>query len=438
MKNLEKIYNSEISPLGKINHSGEEAFAFYQENEFPTKKTESWKDTDLKSLFREELFKAKNFDLNESFFKSFEVPRTELIKIVFVNGYFSEILSDKIIDDDNFTLTNLSEALTSHESELKEYLGKTAIHTENKFTSLNAAFAENGTFISVKKNKEVAKVIHLVYLTDGREQASFSQIRNLFVLGENSKATVLESYISLSNSRVVSNFVSEIFIKEGANLELYRYQAENESDFLITNTTIEQEANSQLRNVTFTMNGNLIRNDIKVKFNGKGCYAEVNGLSLADKRQHFDSNILINHASPNCDSKQLFKSLIDDEATTVFNGKVYVAEDAQKTYAEQSNRNILLTDTATSHSKPQLEIYADDVACAHGSTTGQIDTEALFYMQARGIGKQKARALLLSAFSTEVAGTVKNEAIKVWIENLISKRLGGRNIVRECKHVFFK
>ena len=162
MKNLENIYNSEISAIGKINNSGEKAFAFYKENEFPTKKTESWRDTDLKSLFREELFKAKNFDLNKSFFKSFEVPQTDLINLVFVNGHFSITLSDKISNNDNFTLTNLCSALISHESELKEYLGKTGINTENNFTALNTAFAESGTFISVKKNKEVKTTSRIV------------------------------------------------------------------------------------------------------------------------------------------------------------------------------------------------------------------------------------------------------------------------------------
>jgi len=432
------IYKSELSLIGKLNSGGEKALTFYKQNAFPTTKTEAWRDTDLNELFTEKLSDAPFFDLDKSFFESFEMPKTEMLRLVFVNGHFSETLSDTKEACDSLIISDLNSAIRSNESEVNQYFGKTNINLKNNFTALNTAFAKNGSFILVKKNKEVKKLIHLIYLTDGRKSSAFSQVRNLIVLGENSKASILESYVSLSSSRIVSNFVSEVFMKQGSNLEFYRYQVENENDFLITNTHIEQEANSHLQQFIFSMSGKLIRNDVLVNINGEGSTNQTNGLSLADKTQHFDNSIQLIHAKPNCNSKQLFKSLIDNEATCVFNGKVLVAEDAQKTNAMQSNKNILLTETATARSKPQLEIYADDVACSHGSTTGQIDTEALFYMQARGLGKQQARALLLFAFAAEVAATIKNEAVKEWIENLIDKRLRGRNITRECKHVFFK
>lgn len=436
MKTLQNIYNSELSKIGKFNNLGEKALSFFREHEFPSRKTEEWKYTDLTPVFTENLQKAKKFEIDDNFFLKYNIPDTKALRLVFVNGHFSEKHSDKL-NEENVTISNISHAFNSHESEVKEVFGTTNINQTNNFTALNAAFAEAGTFISVKKNKKIEKPIHLVYLSDGREGASLAQIRNLFVLGENSKATLVESFVSLSNTRVVSNFSTEVFIKEGGNLELYRYQVENEQDFLITNTVVEQAANSQLRSSIFALNGRLIRNDVTVNINGEGAYAEVNGLSLADKRQHFDNAILINHLKPNCNSSQLFKGLIDDEATVVFNGKVFVAQDAQKTNAYQSNKNILLTQTATAHSKPQLEIYADDVACSHGSTTGQLDTEALFYMQTRGLSKQKAKSLLLFAFAADVASKIKNEAVKAWIEDIIDKRLKGRNIVRECKHVYF-
>ncbi len=436
--NFLSIYKSEFSSIGKINGNGQKALAFYKQTPFPTTKTEAWKDTDLTEIFTEKLSDAAFFDLNESFFLNFEMPKTEMISLVFVNGHFSKVLSNTDNTCDSLIIRDLDSAIGSNESEINQYFGKTNINEQNNFTALNTAFAKNGSFISVKKNKEINKLIHLIYLTDGRKNSSFSQIRNLIVIGENSKASILESYVSLSNSRIVSNAVSEIFMKSGSNLEFYRYQVENENDYLITNTRIEQGANSHLQQYIFSMSGKLIRNDVQVNINGEGSTNQTNGLSLADKTQHFDNSIQLIHSKPNCESKQLFKSLIDNEATCVFNGKVYVAQDAQKTNAMQSNKNILLTETATAHSKPQLEIYADDVSCSHGSTTGQIDNEALFYMQARGLGKQQARALLLFAFATEVADSIKNKAVKEWIENLIDKRLRGRNIIRECKHVFFK
>jgi len=437
MNNLENIYKSELSTIGKFTDAGKVAFDFYKENKFPTRKTEAWKDTDISPIFVEQLAKAKKFEIDGNFFKNYQVPNTEVLQLVFVNGHFSEKHSDRIKEAD-ITITNLTDAFSSHESEVKQYFAKTNIIKENNFTALNAAFAEAGTFISVKKNKTIEKPIHIIYLTDGREEASLAQIRNLFVLGANSKATIIESFVSLSNSRVVSNFATEVFVNQGANLELYRYQVENETDFVVTNTFVEQSSNSEFRSGIFTLNGKLIRNEVTVNLNGEGAYAEVNGLSLADKSQHFDNKILINHLKPNCTSSQLFKGLIDDEATVVFNGKVYVAKDAQKTNAYQSNKNILLSETATSHSKPQLEIYADDVACSHGSTTGQIDSQALFYMQTRGLSKQNARSLLLFAFAADVAGKIKNESVKTWMEDLIDKRLKGRNIIRECKHVYFQ
>ncbi len=433
-----EIFKSEVSEISKKAGRSEESLSFYTQNDFPTTKTEAWKDTDIQKVFAEKLSIAIPFDVDDNFFVNFEVPQTKSIRLVFVNGYFSEKHSDKILSNKQITILPIEQAIHSHQQEIKSFFGKTNCSIENNFTALNTAFAKSGSFILVNKNEEISELIHLIFLTDGRNTPSISQVRNLIVLGENSKASILESYVSLSGGRMVSNNVSEIFLKKGAKLELTKYQVENENDFLFTNTHIEQESDSELKNFIFSLNGNLIRNDLKIKLNGEGANALINGLSLADKSQHFDNNVLVTHAKGNCNSNQLFKSLIDDEATCIFAGKVFVAQDAQKTNAKQSNKNILLTETATAHSKPQLEIYADDVACSHGSTTGQIDNEALFYMQARGLSKQQARALLLFAFAAEIAKSINNETVKIWIENLIDKRLRGKNIIRECKHVFFK
>ncbi|MBN1250787.1 MAG: Fe-S cluster assembly protein SufD, partial [Bacteroidales bacterium] len=271
--------------------------------------------------------------------------------------------------------------------------------------------------------------------SDGNNKKTISQYRNLIIAGKNSNVQIVNSFHSLTVNYTLTNISTEIILEENANLNFNIFQGEGDDAFQINSTKVNQEKNSNFSSHTITLCGSIVRNDLKIEHKAENCETNLFGLYLPDREQHFDNNIFINHAKPHGTSNQIYKGIIDNKASAVFLGKVFVGKGAQKTIADQTNRNILLTQYAKVNSKPQLEIYADDVSCSHGSTTGQIDKEALFYLQSRGINRRRAEVLLLGAFISDVIDAIKVEPLKIFVNILVNNRLNGEKVDGQCAMV---
>jgi Fe-S cluster assembly protein SufD len=319
----------------------------------------------------------------------------------------------------------MSSALTKpkYEAVITEYFNKIA-HQDESLTSLNTAFANEGAYINIPKSKAVEKPIEIIYFATGIEKALMLQPRNLVIVGENAQVQIIERHQSLNENPVLTNAVTEIFVQKNALVDYYKIQNDLQSTNLIDNTYIAQKDNSRAAVHTFSFGGNITRNNLNFYHQGEHIDSTLKGITIIGDKQHVDHYTLVNHATPNCESHQNYKTILADSATGVFNGKIYVEREAQKTDAFQQNNNILLGDKATINAKPQLEIFADDVKCSHGCTIGQLDESAMFYMQQRGIPKKEAKALLMYAFSSEVIESIKIPELKQRITKIIATKLG--------------
>jgi Fe-S cluster assembly protein SufD len=307
-------------------------------------------------------------------------------------------------------------------SVIENYYNKLA--DNDSLTSLNTAFAREGAYIHIPKNVQVEKPIEIVNFSTGNEASLMLQPRNLVVVGENSHVQIIERQQSLTDNATLTNSVTEIFAGRRSMVDYYKIQNDLITASLIDHTTVEQEADSEVRLHTFSFGGALTRNNVKFFQRGEHCNSILNGVTIIEGKQHVDHSTLVHHTAPNCESYQEYKQIFDDRSVGVFNGKVLVDKIAQKINAFQQNNNILVSDKSTINAKPQLEIFADDVRCSHGCTIGQLDEDALFYMQSRGIGKKEARALLMFAFANSVLESVKIPEIKSRITKLIATKLG--------------
>ena len=272
--------------------------------------------------------------------------------------------------------------------------------------------------------KLVEKPIQIIHFSTGSEVAVLQQPRNLIVVDENSHVQIIERHQSLTDNPVLTNSVTEIYGNKRAIVDYYKVQNDNLNASLIDNTFINQKQQSHVSVHTFSFGGNITRNNLEFYLEGEYITSNLNGISILNEKQHVDNHTLVNHKFPNCESHELYKGIYADKSVGVFNGKVIVQQEAQKTNAFQQNNNILIDDGATINAKPQLEIFADDVKCSHGCTIGQLDESALFYMQSRGIPKKEAKALLLFAFGNDVVEKIKIPQLKTRITKLIAKNLG--------------
>jgi len=400
--------------------------------EIPNTKDEEWKNTSLKNIFKHKFVKGNKIDVPNEFVDTFSFYGSEADRLVFVNGFFIEEKSKISQNKNNIYKGSIKDALSSHKEIIEENYCKTGLEKQNFFTALNSTYAQNGAFIYIPDNIVLEKPVHIVNFIHGDNQKVFSQTRNLVVVGKNSKLKLISSYHSLSEDFTLNNIATEIITKENSSVEYYVFEGEGNSASIINNTYVNQEAGSTFKLNTSILCGSLVRNEIHIDHKGEYCTTDLQGIYLPDKEQHFDNFINIKHSKPNCKSNQLYKGIIDNKAKAVFTGKVYVARDAQKTDAVQSNKVLLLTDNAKSYSRPQLEIYADDVSCAHGSTTGQLDKEALFYMKTRGIPEAKAKTLLMTAFIGDVLDKIEISSYKDYVKYLVNKRLKGQKVEGLC------
>ncbi|WP_289046246.1 Fe-S cluster assembly protein SufD [uncultured Olleya sp.] len=407
----------------KVHDIRSEAIKTFEAEGFPTKKDEAWKYTSLNSVLKHDysIFPNQDSALEYNEIKKYFIHDIDTYKIVFIDGKYSSHLSETTHDGIDVCL--MSSALTKPKYQLiiENYFNSVA--TKDGISSLNTAFAKEGAYIHIPKNKVVAKPIQIVHFSTGNEAALMLQPRNLIVVDENSHVQIIERHQSLTDNPVLTNSVTEIVANKRAIVDYYKVQNDNKNASLIDNTFVEQKRETHVSVHTFCFGGKLTRNNLNFYQNGEHMDSTLNGITIIGDKQHVDHNTLVHHIEPNCESHQDYKGIFNDSATGVFNGKVIVNKEAQKTNAFQSNNNILLSDKATINSKPQLEIFADDVKCSHGCTIGQLDESALFYMKSRGIPEKEARGLLMYAFSNNVLKSVKIPELKQRITKLIATKL---------------
>jgi len=428
LKTFEKA-EAEVLSEGIVKKTAREKLALFK---LPEKTDEEWKHTSLNRLLQHNYSAAKNRELSDSIVNSFSIPGLDAYRLVFINGFFAPAFSDIKNNSKGLIVKPMTAAKVENKQLFEQYFAQSEILTSNFFTSLNTVFSKDGCFIYIAENYIADKPIHIVNLSDGQDRKTVSQYRNLIIAGKLSQSKIINTYHSLSVNYTLTNIATEIFLEDGANLNYNIFQGEGVDSSQFNNIKVIQQANSNFSSNTTTLCGMLVRNDLKIEHKGSNCETDLNGLYLPDREQHFDNCVFVHHAKPHNTSNQLYKGIIDNKASAVFLGKVLVDKDAQKTLANQSNKNILLTKYAKIYSKPQLEIYADDVACSHGSTTGQIDKEALFYLQSRGINRRKAETLLLSAFVKDVIDKIQLEGFKLYIQILVNNRLKGEKVDGQC------
>lgn len=409
------------SPIHDVRNN---AIKVFEEEGFPTRKQEAWKYTSLNALLKNDysIFPNNTRTIELKDVRKYFLHEIDTYKLVFIDGVYSSFLSSTTHDSLDICLLSSALNKPKYKAVIEAYFNKTAV--KDSLTSLNTAFAKEGAYIHIPKNKEVEKPIEILNFSTGNEAAILLQPRNLIVVGENAHVQIIERHQSLNENEVLTNSVTEIFAEKRAYVDYYKIQNDAHSASLIDNTYISQEQESHCRVHTFSFGGKLTRNNLNFYQKGERCDSTLNGITIIEGKQHVDHNTLVHHIAPNCESHQDYKGIFSDSSTGVFNGKVYVEKEAQKLDAFQKNNNILVDDKATINSKPQLEIFADDVRCSHGCTIGQLDEDAMFYLQSRGIGKKEARALLMYAFANNVLESVQIPELKARITKLIATKIG--------------
>lgn len=401
-----------------------EAIKTFEEKGFPSKKEEAWKYTSLNTILKHDysVFPKQENALEFSDVKKYFIHDIDSYKIVFIDGKYSSHLSQTTHDSMDVCLMSAALAKPKYRLIIENYFNKIA--AKDSLSSLNTAFSSEGAYIHIPKNKLVEKPIQILHFASGNESALMLQPRNLIVVDENSHVQIIERHQSLTDNPVLTNSVTEIYANKRAIVDYYKVQNDNENASLIDNTFINQKHESVASVHTFSFGGKLTRNNLNFFQNGERIDSTLKGVTIIGNKQHVDHNTLVHHIEPNCESHQDYKGIFGDTATGVFNGRVIVNKEAQKTNAFQANNNILISDKASINTKPQLEIFADDVKCSHGCTIGQLDESAMFYLRSRGIPEREAKALLMYAFSNNVLSSVKIPEIKQRITKIIANKLG--------------
>jgi len=428
-------FEEQIDVLSELHDVRTSAIKNFENKGFPTKKEEAWKYTSLNSILKNDfsVFPKHENTIDFAEVKKYFLHEIDTYKVIFVDGKFSSFLSATTHDGLDVCLMSSALSKPKYKLAIDEYFNKIASKDET-LTTLNTAFASEGAYVNIPKGKVVEKPIEIIYFSTGKENALLVQPRNLIIVGENAHVQIIERHQSLNETRangerseanpVLTNSVTEIFAQKRAIVDYYKVQNDLQSANLIDNTYIAQKGQSHASVHTFTFGGNITRNNLNFYHQGEHIDSTLKGITIIGDKQHVDHYTLVQHATPNCESHQNYKTILNDSATGVFNGKIFVEKEAQKTDAFQQNNNILLSDKATINAKPQLEIFADDVKCSHGCTIGQLDENAMFYMQQRGIPKKEAKALLMYAFSNEVIESIKIPELKKRITKIIATKLG--------------
>ncbi|MEO8146442.1 MAG: Fe-S cluster assembly protein SufD [Bacteroidia bacterium] len=391
---------------------------------FPTKKNEEWKYFDVTPIINTNFrFTSPSTENKTTANDLKSLPfLKDAIAVVFENGKWNEKLSSIKNLPQGLVIENISNA-TENEI-LKNHFSKYTDFTNHEFAALNTAFMLDGTFIYIEPKATIEKPIYIINIVSEQEEPVAAYCRNLIVAGKNSQTKI--GFITLSQNETTNGFVNvvnELVASENSNLEFDFIQNDNSNVHQVSNTYVYQKRDSKFSINTVSLGGNMVRNNLNIMLDDENIESHLYGMYVANGNEIIDNHTAVHHAKPHCNSNQLYKGLIDDKATGIFNGKIFVHKDAQKTNAFQSNKNILLSNDANMYSKPQLEIYADDVKCSHGATTGQLDDEALFYLRSRGIGKQAAQSLLNFAFASDVLKNITIESLHDYSVNLLAEKL---------------
>ncbi len=396
-----------------------QAIAALDSLDLPTRKTESWKYTDLRTL------SSRTYQQSVATFKGeiapFLIPGLDAHLLVFVNGCFDQKLSASALADAGIQVQPVSTLKGADYEAFEALLGTAAKPNADIFTAINNAYAREGVFIRVAANHEQERPIYLLHLNDANQTTAFQQ-RNIIQLEAGASVKLIEAFHSLDQAYTLRNEVTEIHVGNGANLEFVKIQSESDQATIIDSTEIHQAAHSKTNVFTYTFSGEIVRNNVYVRLNEEHCEAHLFAAYMLNGTQIQDHHTEMHHIAPNCFSNELYKGIVDDESTGVFNGQIHVYPDAQKTNAFQSSRGILLSESGNIFTKPQLEIYADDVKCSHGAATGHLDEDAMFYLRARGIREKDARLMLMHAFALETAETLSLDAVKAYIGHRVDTR----------------
>lgn len=422
--NIDKI-SEESSPF--INTFRTDAFNRFKNLGIPTKKNEAYKYTNLNTFFDhdyESYFMPVRADFIEAEKFRCDVANLDAYGIVLLNGFYPTIHEKLQKLPSGIWIGSLNEAAIKFPDLFEKHYGKYAKSETDGLIHLNTAMASDGVFVYIPEGVTLDRPVQVVNLVQSGNDI-FNQHRNLIIAEKNSSFSIIICDHTLSPQKFLTNAVTEVFVGENAHFDIIRVQNEHNNACKITNTFIYQEANSVTSSNNITLHGGLIRNSTYHILAGEGAESHSYGLFLADKWQHIDNFVNVDHAAPHCTSNQLFKGVLDDMSTGAFNGRILVRPDAQGTLAYQKNNNIILTDDAKMDTKPQLEIFADDVKCSHGATIGQVDDNALFYLQSRGINKREARLMLMFGFAHEVIQYIKVEPLRERMDNLVMQRLKG-------------
>lgn len=421
---FEKSLNGEMK--SSFHGIRKEAIGRFAELGFPTTKNEEWKYTDVSPLTRlrfQPVLQYAGEGVSKKDIERFRLGIQDSHVLVCVNGHFSRELSAIGKIPAGVRLGGLAEEIRSGNQLVEQYLARKAKYENDSFTALSTAFLMDGIFVRVPDGVVVDRPIHVIFISQNQDTEVVVHPRTLVVAGKSSQAAFVESHVSLSSRPYFTNVVTEIVLGENAVVEYDKVQMDSTSAFHISTTHVYQERNSNFASNAITFGGLFVRNNITAVLDGEGSEATLNGLYLATGEQLVDNHTTIDHAKPHCPSHELYKGILAGKSRGVFNGKIFVRKEAQKTDAKQTNKNLVLSDEASIDTKPQLEIFADDVKCTHGATIGQLDDEALFYLRSRGVGLEKARDILIYAFASDVVDKIKVAEMRETLQAMLHDRL---------------
>ncbi len=402
----------------------QEGFARFAGTGFPTTRDEDWRFTNVSAIANAQFEAAPQASVNGS---DLELFRTSEFgsQLVFVNGRFAPGLS-RIPAQGKVKISSLAQTLVSDPGSLQAHLGQYLNYKRDAFAALNTAFMEDGAYVLIPRGTVVEQPIYVLYVSVSGDKPFIEHPRNLIIAEENSQATVVEDYVSLENggpATTFSNTATELVVGENAVVSHYMVVRPAADAFNVSTLRIQQGRSSNMATHSLLLSGALVRNNVHPVLAGEGAECLINGLFMANGRQHMDNYMLVEHASPHCNSRQFYNGVLNGQSHGVFHGRIIVHKDAQKTDAKQTNRNLLLSDDAQIDTKPQLEIYADDVKCTHGATIGQVEENALFYLRSRGLDEAAAKHLLLLAFANECLDRMNSEQVRNHLERLVNEWL---------------
>ncbi len=411
------------------------AIARFTELGFPTTRDEDWRYTNVAPLAQIafQLTSDSRVELSPRAIEQFMLPGLGGIQLVFVNGRYAPSLSSPGSPGGGLTVRSLAQAIREDRDVLEQHLARYAGYHQDAFSALNTAFMEDGAFVHVARGRVIEEPIRVLFVSTATADPIATHPRNLIVMDEDSQAVILEDYVALDADVYFSNVVTEVVVGQNSVLTHYMIERESHQAFSVSTLRLEQGRSSNVTSHTVLLGGALVRNNVHPVFAGEGSECLINGLFMATGSQHMDNFMRVEHASPHCDSRQFYHGILDGRSHGIFSGRIIVHKDAQKTDAKQTNKNLLLSQEAQIDSKPQLEIYADDVKCTHGATIGQIDQDAIFYLRSRGIAENAARALLLFGFAGECLERMKAEPIRRYLETLVAQWLPKGKILEEVR-----